>query len=47
MEDIMKYEVTYSVKGFLNCFRDVGEVQNIDDCKAGVKYSGNEQISDV
>ena len=33
----MKYEVTYTVKGFLNCFRDVVEVQNIDDCEAEVK----------
>ena len=30
----MKYEVTYTVKGFLTCFRDVVEVQNIDDCEA-------------
>ena len=33
----MKYEVIYSVKGFLTCFRDVVEVQNIDDCEAEVK----------
>ena len=33
----MKYEVTYTVKGFLTCFRDVVEVQNIDDCEAEVK----------
>lgn len=32
----MKYEVTYTVKGFLICFRDVVEVQNIDDCEAEV-----------
>jgi len=37
MEGIMKYEVTYTVKGFLNCFRDVVEVKNIDDCEAEVK----------
>lgn len=33
----MKYEVFYTVKGFLPCFRDVVEVQNIDDCEAEVK----------
>ena len=33
----MKYEVTYTVKGFLTCFIDVVEVQNIDDCEAEVK----------
>lgn len=33
----MKYEVTYTVKGFLTCFRDVVEVQNIDDCESEVK----------
>lgn len=33
----MKYEVTYTVKGFLTCFRDVVEVHNIDDCEAEVK----------
>ena len=30
----MKYEVTYTVKGFLTCFRDVVEVHNIEDCEA-------------
>lgn len=33
----MKFEVTYTVKGFLTCFSDVVEVQNIDDCEAEVK----------
>ena len=33
----MKYEVTYTVKGFMNCFRDVVEVQNIDDCEVELK----------
>ena len=33
----MKYEVTYTVKGLLTCFRDVVEVQNIDECDAEVK----------
>lgn len=33
----MKYEVLYTVKGFLPCFRDVVEVQNIDDCETEVK----------
>jgi len=37
MEGIMKYEVTYTVKGFLNYFRDVVEVQNIDECEAELK----------
>jgi len=30
----MKYEIFYTVKGLLPCFRDVVEVQNIDDCEA-------------
>lgn len=33
----MKYEVLYTVKGFLPCFRDVVEVHNIDDCEAELK----------
>ncbi len=33
----MKYEVLYTVKGFLPCFRDVVEVHNIKDCEAEVK----------
>lgn len=33
----MKYEVLYTVKGFLNCFRDVVEVHNIEDCEAELK----------
>ena len=33
----MKYEVTYTVKGFLTCFKDVVEVQNIDDCETEIK----------
>lgn len=44
----MKFEVTYTVKGFLNCFRDVVEVENIDDCDMEVKklveqYTGFEK----
>jgi hypothetical protein len=37
MEENMKFEVTYTINGFLNCFSDVVEVKNIDDCKAEVK----------
>lgn len=33
----MKYEMTYTVKGFLPCFRDVVEVHNIEDCEAELK----------
>lgn len=33
----MKYEVLYTVKGLLPCFRDVVEVHNIEDCEAEVK----------
>ena len=33
----MKYEVIYTVKGFPTCFRDVVEVQNIEDCEAELK----------
>lgn len=33
----MKYDVLYTVKGFLPCFRDVVEVNNIEDCEAELK----------
>lgn len=33
----MKYEVLYTVKGFLPCFRDVVEVHSIEDCEAELK----------
>lgn len=33
----MKYEVLYTVKGFLPCFKDVVEVHNIEDCEAELK----------
>ena len=33
----MKFEVLYTVKGFLSCFKDVVEVHNIEDCEAELK----------
>lgn len=33
----MKYEVTYTVQGLLNVFKDVVECKKIDDCESEVK----------
>lgn len=40
----MKYEVTYTVKGLLPCFKDVVEVHNIEDCEAELKKLAEQMI---
>jgi hypothetical protein len=48
----MKYEITYTIKGFLKVFVDVVEAENINEAEVALKKQatelvGNKQVSIV